>query len=190
MFSPVQARQTSTADFKTPDTDFSTVYSYAYNNSGVHAYKSTDMHIKPIQIISQPESVNTQQLTLPPVTKTIPVAKPVAHPIPTYSELEVLVTKYAAEYGANKDIMLFLMRCESGNNPSALNGPFAGLYQFMSSTWISNRNAMGLNPDPGLRFNAEEAIKTAAYKMGRDGYGAWPACSTKAFNSLQVNQQL
>jgi hypothetical protein len=37
---------------------------------------------------------------------------------------------------------------------------------------------MGLNPDPELRFNAEEAIKTTAYKISRDGTGAWPVCGS------------
>lgn len=105
------------------------------------------------------------------------------YPAVSHEELINMIDKYATIYGAKKELMIPIMRCESGFNTNAINGPFAGLFQFISSTWISNRKAMGLDPNPSLRFNAEEAIKTAAFKMGRDGYGAWPACSEKAFKS-------
>ena len=68
--------------------------------------------------------------------------------------------------------------CESSLKPDAVNGPYAGLFQFCSSTWISNRKALGLNPNPFLRYNAEEAVKTAAFKIARDGTGAWPVCGS------------
>lgn len=107
------------------------------------------------------------------------------------SDIHMLIQKYAALYGANPDIMTIIARCESGFRPEALSpsGAYAGLYQFVASTWVSNRKAMGLDPNPDLRYNAEEAIKTAAFKMGRDGYGAWPVCSKKAYNALGLAQQ-
>jgi hypothetical protein len=77
-----------------------------------------------------------------------------------------------------------IAQCESGMRPEATNGPYGGMFQFVSSTWISNRKAMGKDPNPALRYNAAEAIETAAFKMGRDGYGAWPACSRKALASV------
>lgn len=99
------------------------------------------------------------------------------------SDIFQLIHKYALEFGGRADIMITIANCESGMKPEALSasGTYAGLYQFNSSTWASNRKALGLDPNPDLRFQAEEAIKTAAFKMGRDGYGAWPACSEKAF---------
>lgn len=87
-----------------------------------------------------------------------------------------LIQTYASQYNADPSKMIAIAHCESGLRANAVNGPFAGAYQFLSSTWQSNRRAMGLDPDPGLRYNIEEAIKTAAFKMGRDGYGAWPVC--------------
>jgi len=101
--------------------------------------------------------------------------------------LEKLIETYASKYGVNKDMMVGIAKCESGFRENAVNGPYAGMYQFVSSTWVSNRKAMGENPDPSLRFDAEESIKTAAFKMGRDGYGAWPVCQNKARRLLGLS---
>lgn len=87
--------------------------------------------------------------------------------------------KYGQQYGVDPIILEKIASCESGERAQAVNGPYGGIFQFVTSTWISNRKAMGEDPNPALRFNAEESIKTAAFKMGRDGYGAWPACSRK-----------
>jgi hypothetical protein len=35
---------------------------------------------------------------------------------------------------------------------------------------------MGLDSNPDLRFNADESIKTAAFKIAHGGIGAWPNC--------------
>jgi len=96
------------------------------------------------------------------------------------SNYDQLFQQYAEQYGISSQMLKDIAHCESGFNENAINGVYGGMFQFVSSTWRSNRLAMGLDPDPNLRFNAEEAIKTAAFKMSRDGYGAWPACAKKA----------
>lgn len=53
---------------------------------------------------------------------------------------------------------------------------YVGMYQFAAQTWQSTRTAMGLDPNPELRMNAEESIKTAAYKIANGGIQAWPNC--------------
>lgn len=113
--------------------------------------------------------------------------KPAATPVPKAvslepSALDSLFEKYGAEYGLSATMLKHIAKCESGLRPEALssNGLYGGLFQFVSPTWSSNRRAMGLDPDPALRFNAEEAIKTAAFKISRDGVGAWPVCGRKA----------
>lgn len=191
MFTPVTARQEPSINLNIKAQDKSIITSYAINASSNENYRYQHAFVSPVQIERQEKEE--------PVNNDIPVqtasySKPKVSPIPSIppqqvvgpAELESFVEKYSAQYGARKDIMMIIMKCESGFNPSATNGPFAGLFQFMASTWTSNRNAMGLNPDPALRYNAEESIKTAAFKMGRDGYGAWPACSAKAFNQLAI----
>jgi len=36
---------------------------------------------------------------------------------------------------------------------------------------------MGLDDDPNIRYNPEESIKTAAFKLSVNGTGIWPNCS-------------
>ena len=123
------------------------------------------------------DSINS---TLPPVVevKSAQVSQDVVG----------LIQKYAAEYGANADVMIAIARCESGfqANATSPSGAYKGIYQFVTSTWQSNRREMGLSDNPVLMYNLEEAIKTAAFKMGRDGYGAWPACHSYAIRQLSL----
>jgi soluble lytic murein transglycosylase-like protein len=91
-------------------------------------------------------------------------------------ELETLFNKYGTQYNVSPGILRKIAACESGFNANAVNGPFAGMFQFLASTWSANRNTMGLDPNPELRFNAEESIRTTAYKISKDGVGAWPVC--------------
>ena len=101
------------------------------------------------------------------------VKKPLA---PAPYNLEALFDQYSQQYGVKKELLRKIARCESGFNPRAVNGPYGGMFQFLTSTWQSNRRAMGLDPNPDLRFNPEEAVKTTAFKISRDGTGAWPVC--------------
>lgn len=92
------------------------------------------------------------------------------------ADLEPLFDKYSSQYGVSKALIKKIAQCESGFNPKAVNGPYAGMYQFLASTWISQRKIMGEDPNPELRFNAKEAVKTTAFKISRDGAGAWSVC--------------
>lgn len=123
--------------------------------------------------------VDTINRTLPPV-----VEKHTAS-----IDLVELIKKYAEKYGADPDMMIAIARCESGFNETAVSpsGAYKGVYQFVASTWQSNRRAMNENESLSLMLNAEESIKTAAFKMGRDGYDAWPVCSQKARAALSLN---
>jgi len=129
--------------------------------------------------------VDTINNTLPPVFDG--GAKPAPAPAPS-GDVVSLIHKYAAEYGVSAEIMIGIANCESGMNAGAVSpsGSYKGIYQFVTSTWQSNREAMGLSADPALMFNAEEAVRTAAFKMSRDGYGAWPVCSQNAMNALAL----
>lgn len=119
-------------------------------------------------------SISEEKLEIPqPVVQKIPVPAP--------EELEQLFTKYAAEHGISSDTLKVIANCESHYNPNALskNGLYGGMFQFSASTWKSTRKAMGLDENPDLRFNAEEAIRTTAYKISKNGVGAWPHCGKK-----------
>ena len=103
-------------------------------------------------------------------------------------DIITLIEKYAGEYGVDRNMMVGIAKCESGFRSNAVNGPYAGIYQFVSGTWISNRRAMGLDENLDLRYNAEESVRTAAFKMSRDGFGAWPVCQHKAGGLIATTQ--
>ena len=94
----------------------------------------------------------------------------------TPKDIETLFEKYSQEYSLDKELLKKIAQCESGFKPQAINGPYAGMYQYLATTWASQRKAMGLNTDEQLRFDAEEAIKTAAFQIRRQGSGPWPVC--------------
>lgn len=116
----------------------------------------------------------------PTVTPTA-IPSPTATPTPQATvaapaELDPFFDKYASEYGIDKEDLKRIAKCEAGFNSQADTGLYAGMYQFHAQTWASTRNTMGLDPNPDLRKNAEESIKTAAFKIKNGGRGAWPNC--------------
>ncbi len=106
--------------------------------------------------------------------------QPTKAPTPTITapaDLETLFTKFADTYHIDKEILKKIARCESGFNATSNNsGIYLGMFQFGEQTWISTRAAMGLDTNPDLRTNPEEAINTAAFKISRGGIAAWPNC--------------
>ena len=92
-------------------------------------------------------------------------------------DIEELFAHYSNEFGVDEGLLKKIAYCESHYNPEAVNGPYGGMFQFTAGSWASARKRMGLDSDSGLRFNSEEAIKTAAFKISQDGTSAWPACS-------------
>jgi hypothetical protein len=92
------------------------------------------------------------------------------------SEVDSLINKYASDYAVDPNLMKKIARCESHFNPNAANGQYKGMYQYGNSTWVSTRKQMGLDTDIDLRYNAEEAIKTTAFKISRGGKMAWKDC--------------
>lgn len=129
---------------------------------------------------SQPTATPTIEptATLTMVPTSTPFPTPTLQPtIAVVTDLESLFTKYSAEYGADKELLKRIARCESGFNTSSNNSDmYVGMYQFSASTWISNRTAMGLDTNLELRLSAEESIRTAAFMLARGQYRAWPNC--------------
>lgn len=112
-----------------------------------------------------------------PVSEPAPTDTPLPKPtIPVAADLDIFFAKYASEYNVDKEDLIRIAKCEAGFNSQADTGLYAGMFQFASQTWISNRTAMGLDPNPDLRKNAEESIRTAAFMINRGNRGAWPNC--------------
>lgn len=143
-----------------------------------------------VYVAKQEVLASSTNATAPaPVVKEVtplPTALPTAIPTPTAApapvtagpaDLEGMFTQYGAQYGVDKEILKKIAKCESGFNPTSNNsGMYLGMFQFAASTWSANRNRMGLDPNPDLRTNAEESIRTAAYMIGKAGTGPWPHC--------------
>jgi len=108
-----------------------------------------------------------------PTPTLTPTPTPVAAPI----DLEALFNNYSNKYSIDKNILKKIAACESGFNTNAnYRNIYLGMFQFAKSSWISVRTDMNADPNPTLRTNPEEAIKTAAYMLSVSRQNAWPNC--------------
>ncbi len=133
-------------------------------------------------VVLMPTSTETPSPTLSPTPSPSPkpTITPTPTPIPqpkiTSSEIHSFMERFAGQYGVDVNVLRHIAVCESGFNPIAVNGPYAGLFQFNITAWKNNRSLMGEDLDPNLRFNAEEAIQTAAYLVSKGKRNLWPNC--------------
>lgn len=129
----------------------------------------------------------TPSPTPTPTPSPTPTPEPTATPTPTPitppaaqpngTDLDLWFTKYAEEYHIDRDLLHRIAACESGFNTNSNNhGLYVGIYQFSEETWVGTRTAMGQDTNPALRTNAEESIKTAAFKISQGGANSWPNC--------------
>jgi soluble lytic murein transglycosylase-like protein len=113
-----------------------------------------------------------------PTTIPVPTATPLLTqvPQPSSSDLDALFNQYGTTYNVSPAELEKIAQCESGFNTNSDTGTYAGMFQFSEATWESTRTTMGLDPNPDLRKNPEEAIKTAAFMLSRGEENAWPNC--------------
>ena len=111
-----------------------------------------------------------------PTPSPPPIPSP--SPQPEYSQEEIhgFFEKYSNDYHIDIHVLRYIAICESGFNPKATNLYYAGLFQFNPSIWSYYRNMLNQDPDPGLRTNAKEAVKTAAYVLSINHAYIWPNC--------------
>jgi soluble lytic murein transglycosylase-like protein len=133
-----------------------------------------------------PTTTPTITPTITPTATPIPTTTATTVPDPTSipdrvapADIDALIVKYAGEYGVDANILRKIADCESHFNPGAQsnNGLYGGMFQYTVGSWASKRNEMGLDPNPDLRFSAEESIRTTAYAIANYGTGMWPSCS-------------
>lgn len=125
-----------------------------------------------------PTPTNTPTPSLTPLPTNTPTPTPVKPPPPAPAEIDEMFRRYSSEYGVEEEKLRRIAACESGYNASSHNTryDYAGMFQFSHATWISTRTEMSADPNPDLRFNAEESIRTAAFKISRGGERAWRNC--------------
>lgn len=106
-----------------------------------------------------------------------PSPSPTPTPIPVSSEqLDAWFTQYANHYSVDRSLLWHIAACETGLRTNAINWIYGGMFQFSPNTWRANRELINMDPNPDLRFNPEEAIRTAAFVLSTRGAGAWPHC--------------
>ena len=154
-----------------------TLYVAPLQNS-LASIQKTDT-IKTDEITPTPQP--TIGVTATPLPTEVPTVAPTTAPLPAttaVTDLESFFQQYADQYHVDKEFLKKIARCESGFNPTSNNsGMYLGMFQFSAGTWSANRSRMGLDPNPDLRTNPEEAIRTAAYMISNGQSGAWPVCS-------------
>ena len=113
-----------------------------------------------------------------PTATRVPTATPTPTPVRQINagNYEQFFDQYSSQYGVDKNLLKKIAQCESGINPDSRTDLYGGMFQFATQTWISTRSDMGLDTNPDLRFSAEEAIKTAAFKISNGGANAWKNC--------------
>lgn len=113
-----------------------------------------------------------------PKPTPIPSPSPIPSPPPPVSTEQIndFIEQFAGQHGVDPNVLRHIAVCESGFNPLAENLAYAGLYQFTPSAWKKYRGLLGEDTDPDLRFNAEEAIQTAAYVLSINQAYIWPNC--------------
>lgn len=128
-------------------------------------------------IIPTPTETPTPSPTPIKTPKPTPKPTPIARPRFSSQEINGFIDRFGAQYGVSPHVLRKIALCESGFNSGAYNSGYGGLYQFGATTWKNLRKKMGEDPDVELRFNAEEAVQTAAYALGLGKSGLWPNCA-------------
>jgi hypothetical protein len=123
-----------------------------------------------------PTPLPTATPTPIPTATPTPTPTPIPTPIVTSADLEQLFQKYADSYQVDRELLKRIAACESGFNSNASFLDYAGMFQFSTESWTLTRQGMSEDSNPELRKNAEEAIKTAAFKIANGGQNAWPNC--------------
>jgi len=127
--------------------------------------------------IPSPTPEPRDELEPTPILSPEPTATPKPAPVvKAPDDLEASFATHAATYGVDVDLLRRIANCESHFHSGSVNGIYGGMFQFSPSTWASTRRAMEMDENPDLRFDGEEAIRTAAFKIGHGGQSAWAAC--------------
>jgi hypothetical protein len=146
-----------------------------------------DEHAQYILSVGLSESIapnSNLTISLPEPPKKIVVAAALAvkkAPVLAPEHMEGWFQEYGQAFNVEPDKLKRMANCESHFNSGVVSssGAYGGMYQYSASTWASTRNAMGADPNPDLRFDAQQSILTTAWKISVGGIGAWPVCGQR-----------
>lgn len=141
--------------------------------------------VNPVETIitpkPEPESkkVQTRQITAQTKTSFNASVEAELSNIPAQNSCFDYVPEMSAKYGVDADLMIRIIRAESGGNPLAKNknSTASGCGQFIRGTWAGTLRQMGrewVTP-----FDAKTNVEAMAFKISRGGIGAWNASKSK-----------
>lgn len=128
-----------------------------------------------ITMIPSPTTVASPTSTVAPIPTVVPTFA-VTQIKATSEQINGFINSFGAEYKVDPNVIRHVALCESGFNPNAKNLTYGGLFQFSPTTWSSWRNKMQEDANTELRFNAEEAVQTAAFVLSLGKGSIWPNC--------------
>lgn len=143
---------------------------------------SFSLKVKPVEFKYETKITPFPTVTKAPTPTATPkptiIPSPTPKPVSKYSPSEIygFTQSFGGQYGIDPNVIRYIALCESGFNPAAKNYIYGGLFQFDTSTWINFRKKMGKETDPDLRYEAREAVQTAAYAMSLGKIHIWPNC--------------
>lgn len=158
------------------------VYAKEQPSSLAVTISSSDDRVSPTPIPTNtlsPSATPAPVITFTPTPMPIPTDTPEPTPTPDVwspPDMEPIFSRFAGQYGVDKNILERLANCESHFNPEARNGDYVGMFQFSTHTWSDIRVQIGEDPNPDLRTNIDASIQTAAYLVSQRGTAPWPAC--------------
>lgn len=118
----------------------------------------------------------TPSSTPTPKPTAIPTSTPIPQPKYSSEQIYEFTNRFGNQYGVDPNVLRYIALCESGFRPEARNYVYGGLYQFSPNTWASYRKKMGEDQSADLRYNAEEAVQTAAFALSLGMGKIWPNC--------------
>lgn len=144
----------------------------------INSKPQTEVLSQAIEVMPKPTPTPSPTPRPTPSPTPIPTSTPTPAPLVTFTPEQIhgFIERFAAQYGVNPNVLRHIAVCESGFNPLAYNVGYAGLYQFGPTTWAKFRRQIGEDANLDLRFNAEEAVQTAAYALSVERGGIWPNC--------------
>jgi soluble lytic murein transglycosylase-like protein len=81
--------------------------------------------------------------------------------VPAPTDIQAIIIKWAGVYGVSTDTLLRVAKCESTFRPTASNGAYLGLFQFLPSTFNAYAPAAGVPLD--AYWDADASAHVAAY---------------------------
>ena len=152
------------------------IYGKILNQKFMKEKETAKITLSPTPTLT-PTLTPTPTLAPSPTPTPIPTKPPiVVKPTSASLTMDEMFVKYGGIYGVDPATLRKIAGCESGFNPNAISEDYGGLFQFSSLGWTEARGRLGADATQSLRFNAEEAIRTAAHEIQYKGTSGWSDC--------------